>query len=135
MSNLMDYMDWRGDVTFAGSPFSEVDNIILSMTSFVDFSGIVPPELNSKPGGFSAAMKKYARVSRERDYLGGAPKCDIAGRLSASATETSGVRVNQVDEAELMQFAASTFIPPDDVYVARGQTIPLSAGRRYKTGL
>jgi hypothetical protein len=125
LSNLMDYMDWRGDVTFAGSPFSEVDNIILAMTSFVDFSGIVPPELNSKPVGFSAAMKKYARVSRERDYLGvlfPPEMLDIARR----AVECERYRniglvgfVNQVDEAELMQFAALTFILPDDtIYVA-----------------
>ena len=70
MGNLMDYMDWRGDVTFAGSPFNEVDNIIFAMTAFVDFSDIVPPGLSSEPVEFSVAMKKYAGVSHERDYLG-----------------------------------------------------------------
>ena len=43
MANLMDYLDWRGDLTLAVSPFSEVDALILAELSFVDFDGIVPP--------------------------------------------------------------------------------------------
>lgn len=43
MANLLDYLDWRGDLTLAQAPFNEVDNLILAEVSFVDFSGIVPP--------------------------------------------------------------------------------------------
>lgn len=43
MANLLDYLDWRGDLTLAQDPFNEVDNLILAEVSFVDFSGIVPP--------------------------------------------------------------------------------------------
>ena len=42
MANLLDYLDWRGDLTLAQAPFNEVDNLILSELSLVDFSGIVP---------------------------------------------------------------------------------------------
>ena len=42
MANLCDYLDWRGDLTLAQSPFNEVDNLILAELSFVDFKGIVP---------------------------------------------------------------------------------------------
>ena len=42
MANLMDYLDWRGDLTLEQSPFNEVDNLILSELSFVDFQEIVP---------------------------------------------------------------------------------------------
>lgn len=42
MANLLDYLDWRGDLTMEQAPFNEVDNLILSELSFVDFSGIVP---------------------------------------------------------------------------------------------
>ena len=47
----MDYLDWRGDLTLAQSPFNEVDNLILAELSFVDFGGIVPGpgEGNSVP--------------------------------------------------------------------------------------
>lgn len=43
MTNLLDYLDWRGDLTVCQAPFNEVDNLILSELSFVDFGGIVPP--------------------------------------------------------------------------------------------
>ena len=43
MANLLDYLDWRGDLTLEQAPFNEVDNLILAELSFVDFSGIVPP--------------------------------------------------------------------------------------------
>lgn len=42
MANLLDYLDWRGDLTLDQSPFNEVDNLILAELSFVDFRDIVP---------------------------------------------------------------------------------------------
>lgn len=41
-SNTMrDYLNWRGDLTFAADPFNEVDNLILAQLSYVDYDGIV----------------------------------------------------------------------------------------------
>lgn len=49
MANIMDYLDWRGDLTFAQSPFNEVDNLLLSQLVYVDLAGIVPkPEAKEK---------------------------------------------------------------------------------------
>ena len=42
MANLLDYLDWRGDLTLDQAPFNEVDNLILAELSFVDFKDIVP---------------------------------------------------------------------------------------------
>ena len=42
MANILDYLDWREDLTLAQDPFNEVDNLILAELSFVDFGGIVP---------------------------------------------------------------------------------------------
>ena len=42
MANLLDYLDWRGDLTLKQAPFCEVDNLILAELAFLDFSGIVP---------------------------------------------------------------------------------------------
>ena len=41
MANMMDYLDWRGDITFAQSRFNEVDNLILSQMCYAPFEGIV----------------------------------------------------------------------------------------------
>lgn len=43
MANLLDYLDWRGDMMLSESPFNEVDNLILAELSYADFTGIVPP--------------------------------------------------------------------------------------------
>ena len=42
MANILDYLNWRGDLTLAQSPFNEVDHLILAELSFVNFTGIVP---------------------------------------------------------------------------------------------
>lgn len=42
MANMIDYLDWRGDITLRQSPFNEVDNLILSNLSYGRFEGIVP---------------------------------------------------------------------------------------------
>ena len=41
MGNIEDYLLWRGDLSFAADPFNEVDNLVLSQLSYVDFDGIV----------------------------------------------------------------------------------------------
>ena len=47
MSTIMDYLTWRGDLTFAQSLFNEIDNLILSCLSYVELKGIVPEHQGS----------------------------------------------------------------------------------------
>lgn len=64
MANLLDYLDWRGDLTLKQSPFNEVDNLILAELSFVDFNGIVPAP--GKGGGIplhQAADAYFAKTA------------------------------------------------------------------------
>ena len=58
MANLLDYLDWRGDLTLEQAPFNEVDNLILAELSFVDFKDIVPG-----PGeGESVVLREAAKA-------------------------------------------------------------------------
>ena len=41
MANLLDYLDWRGDLSFSAAPFCEVDNLILSLLSYPDYSTLL----------------------------------------------------------------------------------------------
>lgn len=41
MSNILDYLDWRGDLSFEQSEFNEVDNLLLSQLPYINFEGIV----------------------------------------------------------------------------------------------
>ena len=40
MASILDYLDWRGDITFAERAFNEVDNLLLAELSYLDFGGI-----------------------------------------------------------------------------------------------
>ena len=42
MANVVNYLKWRGDLSFSESPFNEVDNLVLSLAIYMDLSGIVP---------------------------------------------------------------------------------------------
>ncbi len=42
MPNILDYVDWRGDITFDKSPFNDIDNLIFTQLSYINFDGIVP---------------------------------------------------------------------------------------------
>ena len=42
MPNILDYLEWRGDVPFSVSPPNEVDNYIHCKIGTLDFTGIVP---------------------------------------------------------------------------------------------
>ena len=48
MGNIMDYISWRGDLSFAQSPFNEVDNLILACFSYVNLDGI--PAVSGQKG-------------------------------------------------------------------------------------
>ena len=40
MGNILDYLDWRGDLTFEQTPFNQVDNLILACFSYLDLDEI-----------------------------------------------------------------------------------------------
>lgn len=42
MANMMDYLDWRGDLTLSQDTFGEVDNLLLSYLAYVRMDGIAP---------------------------------------------------------------------------------------------
>ena len=44
MPNVFDYLEWRGDLSFAQSPVNEVDSLIFCLLSYVDLDGIVPAD-------------------------------------------------------------------------------------------
>lgn len=41
MANIMDYLDWRGDLPFSADAFNDIDNQLCAQISFIDFKNLV----------------------------------------------------------------------------------------------
>ena len=81
--NVLEYLDWRGDLSFAASGFCEVDNLVFSMLSFVDFTGIVPSD------GLAGPVRRGV----PREVPGGAGvRRDHPGREQRAVPEGGAVR-------------------------------------------
>ena len=63
MPNIMDYLDWRGDVPFALSPVNEVDDFILCKIGTPDLTGIVPEDGGYVP--IARAAEQYLAAGGE----------------------------------------------------------------------
>ena len=114
MANLLDYLDWRGDLTMAQAPFNEVDNLILAELSYVDFRGILPPPGQGRPVPLeTAAQAFFSRYPEgEKIDLGVLIPDQIPEMLERMAASRRfggmklGCFLDQVDAAQGEQFAA-----------------------------
>ena len=69
MANLMDYLDWRGDLSFRADPFNEVDNLICALLGTPDFSLLIPE--NGQAVSLPNVVESYTELWGEKgDRLG-----------------------------------------------------------------
>ncbi|MBQ9113153.1 MAG: DUF2974 domain-containing protein [Clostridia bacterium] len=117
MGTLFDYLDWRGDLTFEQCEFGEVDSLILSLVSYLDFYKIVPASPVAKGCAFLAAAKRYAQRHKGEGNVIGLimPPETVTVTTSAARTVRFGTlrmvgHVNIVDDNIQSQFSATTFL-------------------------
>ena len=62
-TNVFDYIDWRGDLSFESAPVCEVDGLIFSILSYVDYGGFVPSEIHGvrKPLALLTVTKRFLK--------------------------------------------------------------------------
>ena len=131
-ANMLDYLDWRGDLTFSASPFCEADNLILCMLSFVDFSPAVSADVLGTP----VKLPDVWEAVREK-YPDGENFGEVIPRHVNTLFERAAASVrfrdvyaaafrNVIEEDQVTQFAAVTFILPD-------RTIPCSSPSGART--
>ncbi|MBR6727835.1 MAG: SDR family oxidoreductase, partial [Clostridia bacterium] len=81
MSNLFDYLTWRGDLSVGNAPICPVDTLLLSMLPYVRLEGFVPMLPSADPVRLADAVTAYlSDVSVEED----------AKRIVAETIETYG---------------------------------------------
>lgn len=59
MTNLFDYLLWRGDLTLNQAPFNDVDNLVLCALSYIKLCGIVPPPGEKSPITVAQAARRF----------------------------------------------------------------------------
>ena len=123
MATILDYLDWRGDITFDERPFNEVDNLLLAELSYLDFGGIVPEAFDACIP-LHEAMAAFTKRSPHAD-MGVLVPDKIPGlgqKMAASARFRGGMLsgyVCRLDEQTETQFSALCAALPDgSVYVA-----------------
>jgi hypothetical protein len=92
MANLLDYLDWRGDLAFDADHMNELDCLMFSWLSYVDFEGIVPHEFAR-----AVTLKKASAAFLEKNNL------EKILSESLSFTRTAGLALKKA--AETVRFA------------------------------
>lgn len=111
MSNFLDYLKWRGDLSFARDPFNEVDNLVLSELAYIDFSPVT-----GEPGNGVTLREAYRIMSEGNIKTELNLSHDPWPLLEAAAgTERFGniicdYYINIIDQETTMQFSSTVFI-------------------------
>lgn len=117
MQNIFDYLDWRGDLSFARDGFNEVDNLIFSVLAYLEYDGIVPSDSEGKSIALAEAGELFCKSQvneSPRDisnpFFREIPKLLFKAALTArfKDIQVSGY-VNQVDHQICNQFSAMVF--------------------------
>lgn len=115
MTNMFDYLTWRGDLTFTQDPVNPVDALIFSTLSYVRYAGDLETDFSAVVTLKLAAEQLFSRESLENCYR---VKTDLELVRAAAQTLRFGntrlcmYRDRLIPEQET-QFAAMTFLLDD----------------------
>ena len=127
--NVFDYLNWRGDLSFDQVGVCEVDGLIFSILSYVDYSEVVSSEIHGirRPPALLTITKRYLSAHSGGDVpeLGLMLSKEIVKLLvKASKTKRFGLLrpicfVNKICDQTEMQFSAIAFsFENGDTFVA-----------------
>lgn len=111
MSDIFDYVEWRGDITFWEKEFNDVDNLILSLLAYTDLKGIISMDEGSAPISVTDAWARYVEAGKDQSELACNPrpileKCAGTKRFGNILIKDY---VDIVNQGRQFQFAAMTF--------------------------
>lgn len=121
MPNIMDYLDWRGDLSLAVSPFNEVDNYICAMVVTPDYTGVARGEQSLREL-IAAYDALHGEAGNRLGALASPHTVPMLRRLG-DTVRFGELRVRDFErryDAEITeQFSAATVLLPDgSAYIA-----------------
>lgn len=126
MSNILDYIHWRGDITFKEREFNILDSAILTQISFIDYKDYVESFPTTKKTFLSKATNTYFdTVDKDKISLGLIVPHDVVTLTdyAANCRRFSAIKVsnyiNKVNAKSVIQFSAICFhLPNNIIYIA-----------------
>ena len=126
MPNILDYIKWRGDLSFSQSKFNNVDNLILSRFSYLPLDKVFNNNEILKTGKGKITIRNafllLMKVGIEDEEILQKEDKDLFPVLANSSRfgDLEITRfVNKINKEEEKQFSAVTiFIPDGTIYVA-----------------
>ena len=133
MGNVVNYIKWRGDLSFSDSPFNEVDNLALALLVYNDFFGIVPV----KGEGIKISIKDAAEWYFTKHSIDKCSRLDFDWILyyMAKTRRFGGLYLSDYidlneSEKDMMFTAFTVHLPDGTKYVSfRGTTMDIDDWR------
>lgn len=116
MSNIIDYLKWRGDLSFDIDPFNEIDNVILSRLSYLPFHDIYLEQREN----IKSIAKKMEIIPKE-NFCWGEDKEFIQDLAKTKRFKNLIISdcVEKVDAIHEKQFGAITiWLPNGEKYIS-----------------
>lgn len=126
MANILDYLDWRGDVPFDIDPFNEVDALVLCELVYAPFDGLVPGPGTKEKISIEELCEKFFSKYTEQELMTRAALTKLAPFLMPkmiNCKRFGGLKisgfVNEVNADKQTQFSVCSFYLPDGtIFVA-----------------
>lgn len=126
MANMMDYLDWRGDLPLEADGFNEVDNLLLAQIVYVDLDGIVPGRDSGADIRLAEASEIYWKQHTKEEILARVSMTRAAPFVMKKMAKTkrfADIRlskyVNDISDEEQSQFSVVCVTLQDEsLYVA-----------------
>lgn len=119
MANILDYITWRGDLTFKQSELNEVDSLILSRFSYFPLDELF---MDDKKITIQEAYNRFLKIGIDEKELLQIDDKDLFPALANSKRFGKLYitnYINKIDKEEEKQFSAVTIILPDNtIYIS-----------------
>ena len=116
MSNIVDYIKWRGDLSFKASPINEIDSLIMARISYLPYEKVKFKDMI----GFEDLAEEFLKLEEEKFHQ--IDDIDLIKELEKSERfkemKFSDMRVKFSEKEEMQFFAITVWLPNGELFVS-----------------
>ena len=116
MSNIVDYIKWRGDLSFEESPMNEIDNLIMARISYLPYEKVQFRDMI----GFEKLAEEFLKLEPEDFHQ--IDDIDLIKELAKSerfrSMKFSDQRLKFSEKEEMQFFAVTVWLPNGELFIS-----------------